>query len=720
MATKRILVFESEQEFAQSIVSMFSDFDVDLKIIPDGKASDVDKDDPPDLILLCVELPNQSGYSICQKLKKDKDLKSIPLVIMSSEATEDTFESHKKLKTRADDYLIKPFGAEQLLEKVKALVALDEKEVLEEEAELISLDDQGEILAIEPEESLNVEDVDSLGDVEEELVSLDEGGDGEAGTEITDSTSEQEDGMEKFDDVFEGLQMDKDDASAPAEKKEAEPPAEATADDELANIDDVLGSLDSAGGSAAGSKKTPKEDSELGLESLDHLLGEEPKAEDDADALPQEKPSELDNKSPSDLQDLADLSEDGSGDLGLGLEEEKSKGLGSGLDSELGILEPDMESDLGVRADLTQEKDIGAPPSVPLASSRESSKASPAKPGPGMGSTPDPLLLTKIQNMEEENKILREKASKLQTQLEEMHQTFERRENELGSLRNKTSSKDKEYLSLKTSINAKDREILDLKEELNQKEQENIETQEKIGERDVEIARLEETLAKRDREIKELSERSETLLREKNAIQETHQAKMAEWEERYSRETSELEHKLQMSEEKHTRASAESDRKLESAKAETAKVRSEMEETKQRHGDEVYGLRTRFKNEVDKLEGDLKETKQQLQQTKQRLDQECANHEMTRQESAKVAPLESELERARGTIETLREQISDLEKDISAYEERVLKAYQKIKSDEKIKEKARKAVEIAVTLLSDQVAQEDQVEEVESPDEART
>ena len=52
----------------------------------------------------------------------------------------------------------------------------------------------------------------------------------------------------------------------------------------------------------------------------------------------------------------------------------------------------------------------------------------------------------------------------------------------------------------------------------------------------------------------------------------------------------------------------------------------------------------------------------------------------------------------------------------------MVKAYEKIKGDEKVKEKARKAVEIAFTLLADQVSDGD-VEDVDIPsdsDEAHT
>src|SRR5437870_4713698 len=96
-----------------------------VKLLDDGKDGlDLAKSERPDLIVLCVELPKMSGYSICNKLKKDNDLKGIPLIITSKEATPETFAQHKKLKTRAEDYLIKPFAESELVEKIGAFIAL--------------------------------------------------------------------------------------------------------------------------------------------------------------------------------------------------------------------------------------------------------------------------------------------------------------------------------------------------------------------------------------------------------------------------------------------------------------------------------------------------------------------------------------------------------------------------------------------------------------------
>lgn len=113
MAT--VLLIDAEKDFATPLVQAMQGWGYGVTWTPDGKEGlDRAAADRPSAIVLCVELGKMSGYSICNKLKKDDALKDIPLVITSREATNETFEQHKKLKTRAEAYLIKPFKPQEL------------------------------------------------------------------------------------------------------------------------------------------------------------------------------------------------------------------------------------------------------------------------------------------------------------------------------------------------------------------------------------------------------------------------------------------------------------------------------------------------------------------------------------------------------------------------------------------------------------------------------
>jgi DNA-binding response OmpR family regulator len=98
--------------------------------------------DRPDLILLSIELPRMNGFSVCNKLKKDANLKEVPLIIMSSESSDETFEQHKKLRTRAEDYVHKPIAFGELLRHIREFVTIG---AAPSEEGVIVIDDEIEV-----------------------------------------------------------------------------------------------------------------------------------------------------------------------------------------------------------------------------------------------------------------------------------------------------------------------------------------------------------------------------------------------------------------------------------------------------------------------------------------------------------------------------------------------------------------------------------------------
>jgi len=75
----------------------------------------------PDLILLDLRLPVLDGFQVCQKVKADESLKAIPIIIFTASSTGENIDSRYK-EVGADDYLIKPFEPEVLLEKIRKLI----------------------------------------------------------------------------------------------------------------------------------------------------------------------------------------------------------------------------------------------------------------------------------------------------------------------------------------------------------------------------------------------------------------------------------------------------------------------------------------------------------------------------------------------------------------------------------------------------------------------
>ena len=79
----------------------------------------------PACIVLAVELVAISGYSVCNKLKRDRELAALPLVLASSQASAETFAEHARLKTHADAYAHKPYDVASVVQTIRALVQPD-------------------------------------------------------------------------------------------------------------------------------------------------------------------------------------------------------------------------------------------------------------------------------------------------------------------------------------------------------------------------------------------------------------------------------------------------------------------------------------------------------------------------------------------------------------------------------------------------------------------
>ena len=74
----------------------------------------------PDLIILDVMLPGQSGLDVCRKVKSHADLKDIPVIIISAKSEE--LDVILGLELGADDYVTKPFSPKILFSRVRAVL----------------------------------------------------------------------------------------------------------------------------------------------------------------------------------------------------------------------------------------------------------------------------------------------------------------------------------------------------------------------------------------------------------------------------------------------------------------------------------------------------------------------------------------------------------------------------------------------------------------------
>lgn len=122
--TTDILLIESNEETVGALRTALSEFDVALRVVPDGTRGIIEAEkQKPTAILLGLELPPKNyGYVVCQRLKKSDVTSAVPLILLYASATETDIDRHRTLRHRADAYLKKPFADAQVVSALDQLL----------------------------------------------------------------------------------------------------------------------------------------------------------------------------------------------------------------------------------------------------------------------------------------------------------------------------------------------------------------------------------------------------------------------------------------------------------------------------------------------------------------------------------------------------------------------------------------------------------------------
>jgi two-component system sensor histidine kinase/response regulator len=78
--------------------------------------------EPPDLVLLDINMPEMDGYEVCEQFKRDERLKDIPIIFIS--ALTETLDKLKAFRAGGVDYVTKPFDAEEVGARVQTHLTL--------------------------------------------------------------------------------------------------------------------------------------------------------------------------------------------------------------------------------------------------------------------------------------------------------------------------------------------------------------------------------------------------------------------------------------------------------------------------------------------------------------------------------------------------------------------------------------------------------------------
>jgi signal transduction histidine kinase len=117
-AEGRILVADDNADMRSYILGLLRPF-FDLRAACNGReALEMARAEVPDLILSDVMMPELDGVALVAELRRDAATRTVPIILLSARAGEDAVLAG--LDNGADDYLVKPFSARELLARVRA------------------------------------------------------------------------------------------------------------------------------------------------------------------------------------------------------------------------------------------------------------------------------------------------------------------------------------------------------------------------------------------------------------------------------------------------------------------------------------------------------------------------------------------------------------------------------------------------------------------------
>jgi signal transduction histidine kinase len=114
----RVLVADDNADMRQYLVRLLAEH-YRIEAVADGEAAlAAARERPPDLVLTDVMMPRLDGFGLLRELRADPRTSGLPILVLSARAGEESRVDG--MEAGADDYLVKPFSARELLARVSA------------------------------------------------------------------------------------------------------------------------------------------------------------------------------------------------------------------------------------------------------------------------------------------------------------------------------------------------------------------------------------------------------------------------------------------------------------------------------------------------------------------------------------------------------------------------------------------------------------------------
>jgi DNA-binding response OmpR family regulator len=122
MDKKRILIVDDEPDLVETLQVRLAQENYECLTANDGhNGFELARTEKPDLVILDIMLPRMDGYKVARLLKFQKELKHIPIIMLSARDRDE--DRHMGEQTGANYYITKPFSMDKLVTTVKGFLA---------------------------------------------------------------------------------------------------------------------------------------------------------------------------------------------------------------------------------------------------------------------------------------------------------------------------------------------------------------------------------------------------------------------------------------------------------------------------------------------------------------------------------------------------------------------------------------------------------------------
>jgi pilus assembly protein CpaE len=131
---KRLLIIDDEKIYQKMIAHAVQSLDLEIDVADDGEQGlEMANQNPPDLIISDVLMPNVDGFQVTRKLRRDPRFAHTPIMILTAQS--ELSDKLEAFEAGADDHMTKPFESIELVARLNVLLRRSESVEIEKPAQ---------------------------------------------------------------------------------------------------------------------------------------------------------------------------------------------------------------------------------------------------------------------------------------------------------------------------------------------------------------------------------------------------------------------------------------------------------------------------------------------------------------------------------------------------------------------------------------------------------